>query len=178
MLHRKDVSTLYEQIYNDSNTAKIYLLLPGIIQHVNSIKKAQQKMRCDFKENIQKITSHKEDVTMEKFETTVQHSVNSTLAKLGRFMATLKVDSCMEIVERMEDTEVETASSYDEQYITTTSTAENKIGYEVYNVPEKFLDIELIMIHWYKYADVNEKWNGPNWRLYVNSTERKKFTRM
>ena len=49
---------------------------------------------------------------------------------------------------------------------------------EVYTVSQIFPDVELIMLHQYKYADVNDKRNGSKWRLCLNSTERKSFTRI
>ena len=67
-------------------------------------------MHFDLKEDIQKLTSHKEDVTMENIETTVKQSVNSTLVKLGQCVATLEFDDYMEMFECIEDTEVESAS--------------------------------------------------------------------
>ena len=62
----KILEHLDSEIQNDLNTAKIILLLPGFIPHVSSIKEAQTNMHCDLKEDIQKITSHKEYVTMKK----------------------------------------------------------------------------------------------------------------
>ena len=74
-------------------------------------------------------------------------------------MASLEGDNCIEMSELMEDIEVEGASC-DEQSYTPTSTADNEIGNEVYTVLNMFLNIESIMLHWYKYEDVNEKRNG------------------
>ena len=154
------LARLDEQIQNDPNTAKINLLLLGIIQHVSSIKESQINMHCDLKVDIQKITSNKEDVTMEMIETTVKQSVSSTLVKLGQCMATFEVDDCMEMAKFMEEIEVEGTSAYDGQYITTTSTSDNEIGDKVYTVPKTFPGVELIMVDWYKYAVVNKKRNS------------------
>ena len=41
----KMLAHLDSEIQNDSNAAKIDLLLPGIIQHISSIKEAQTKIR-------------------------------------------------------------------------------------------------------------------------------------
>ena len=41
-----------------------------------------------------------------------------------------------------------------------------------------FPDVESITVYWYKYADVNEKQNRLKGRFYLDSTERKRFTRM
>ena len=173
----KVLAHLDNDIQNDPNVAKIDLLLPGIIQHVNSIKESQTNMHCDLKEDIQKIISHKrEDVTTQKIKTTVKQSLTSTLAKLGRCMAILEGGDRIEMGKIMEDIEVKGASC-DEQSYTPTSTADNKIGDEFYTVPKTFPNVESIMLHWYKYADVNEKRNGSKWRFCLNSTKRKIFTR-
>ena len=115
---KKMLAHLDEQIQNDPNTAKTDLLLPGIIQHVSLIKEAQTNMHCNLKEDIQQITRDKDDVVIQKIETAVKQSVNSTLEKLGQCMATLEVENRMEIVECMEEIEVESASC-DEQSNTT-----------------------------------------------------------
>ena len=141
---------LDSELQNDPNAAKIELLLPGIIQHVSSIKEAQTNMHCDVKEEIQKITSHKkEDVTIQKIETTVKQSVNSTLAKLGRCMATLEGGDRIEMGKLVEGIKVE-GTSCDEQSYTPTSAADNEIVNEVYNVLKMFPNVESIMLHWYK----------------------------
>ena len=92
-------------------------------------------------------------------------------------MATLEGDNCIEMGGLMENIEVEVASC-DKKSYTTTSTADNEIGDEVYTVPKMFPNVESIMLHWYKYADVNEKRNGSKWRFHLNSTKRKRFTRI
>ena len=118
---------LDSEIQNDSNTAKIDLLLPGIIQHVSLTKEAQINVHFDLEKDIQKITSHKkEGVIMQKIETTVKQTVNSTLAKLGQYMATLKRDDCIKMVEHMVETVIRN-ESFDEQSNTTLSTADNDI---------------------------------------------------
>ena len=135
-------------------------------------------MHCDLKENIQKITScKKEYVAMQKNETTVNQSVNSTHAKLGQCVVTLEGGDHIKMGKHMEDIEVEGASC-DEPSYTTTSTANNEIVDEVYTVPKTFPNIESILLHWYKCADVNEKRNSSKWRFHLNSTKRKRFTRI
>ena len=67
-------------------------------------------MHYVLKEDIQKIISHKEDMTMQKNQTTVKQSVNSALAKLGRCMETLEEDNHIEMGKLIEETDVESAS--------------------------------------------------------------------
>ena len=100
---------LDSEIQNDPNTVEIILVLLSIIQHVSSIKESQINMYCDLKEDIQKITSYNEDVIMQKVETTMKQLVNFTLAKLGRCMLALDEDNFIEMVERVEGIEVESA---------------------------------------------------------------------
>ena len=76
----------------------------------------------------------------------MKQSVNSTLAKLGQCMATLEGGNFIEMVERMEEKEVRSASC-DEESNTITSTADNEVRDEVYTAPKTFLDVESSMLH-------------------------------
>ena len=76
------------------------------------------------------IMSQNEDMSIEIIESVVKYSVNSTLSKLGQYMATLEEEL------DTEEKEIERTSDYDQQPITTTSTAELVTEDEVYTVPK------------------------------------------